>query len=91
MLLRNWLLQGMLLASRDVIGGVAWANTLTGDDVDKQVEKGKSNFAGCEIKGQDSWYNRFWVLSVFLFAKCGLVLWVWKLSDMTLICQLTLL
>ena len=43
---------GMLLASRDVIGGVAWANTLTGDDVDKQVEKGKSNFAGCEIKGK---------------------------------------
>ena len=42
----------MLLASRDVIGGVAWANTLTGDDVDKQVEKGKSNFAGCEIKGK---------------------------------------
>ena len=29
-----------------------WANTLTGDDVDKQVEKGKSNFAGCEIKGK---------------------------------------
>ncbi len=43
---------GMLLASRDVIGGVAWANTLTGDDVDKQVEKGKSNFAGNEIKGK---------------------------------------
>lgn len=43
---------GMLLASRDVIGGVEWANTLTGDDVDKQVEKGKSNFAGCEIKGK---------------------------------------
>ena len=46
------LVAGMLLASRDVIGGVAWANTLTGDDVDKQVEKGKSNFAGCEIKGK---------------------------------------
>lgn len=43
---------GMLLASRDIIGGVAWANTLTGDDVDKQVEKGKSNFAGNEIKGK---------------------------------------
>lgn len=43
---------GMLLASRDIIGGVEWANTLTGDDVDKQVEKGKSNFAGNEIKGK---------------------------------------
>lgn len=43
---------GMLLASRDIIGGVEWSNTLIGDDVDKQVEKGKSNFAGCEIMGK---------------------------------------
>lgn len=49
---KELVIAGMLLASRDVIGGVAWANTLTGDDVDKQVEKGKSNFAGCEIKGK---------------------------------------
>lgn len=49
---KELVIAGMLLASRDVIGGVAWANTLTGDDVDKHVEKGKSNFAGCEIKGK---------------------------------------
>lgn len=49
---KELVIAGMLLASRDVIGGVAWANTLTGDDVDKQVEKDKSNFAGCEIKGK---------------------------------------
>ena len=49
---KELVIAGMLLASRDVIGGVAWANTLTGDDVDKQVEKGKSNFAGCEIQGK---------------------------------------
>ena len=49
---KELVIAGMLLASRNVIGGVAWANTLTGDDVDKQVEKGKSNFAGCEIKGK---------------------------------------
>ena len=49
---KELVIAGMLLASRDVIGGVAWANILTGDDVDKQVEKGKSNFAGCEIKGK---------------------------------------
>lgn len=49
---KELVIAGMLLASRDVIGGVAWVNTLTGDDVDKQVEKGKSNFAGCEIKGK---------------------------------------
>ncbi len=49
---KELVIAGMLLASRDIIGGVEWANTLTGDDVDKQVEKGKSNFAGNEIKGK---------------------------------------
>ncbi len=42
----------LLLASRDVIGGVEWAKTLTGDDVAKQVEKGKSQFVGPEIRGK---------------------------------------
>lgn len=49
---KELVIAGMLLASRDVTGGIAWANTLTGDDVAKQVEKGKSNFAGCEIQGK---------------------------------------
>ncbi len=39
---------GMLLASRDIIGGNAWVNTLT-TDVAKSAEKGKGNFAGTEI------------------------------------------
>ncbi len=43
---------GMLLASRDIIGGNAWANSLGGDDVAKQVEKGKSAFGGIEIEGK---------------------------------------
>lgn len=43
---------GLILSSRNIIGGVEWAGTLTGDDVAKQVEKGKSNFAGTEIKGK---------------------------------------
>ena len=49
---KELVLAGLLLASRDVNGGIAWANTLTGDDVAKQVEKGKSNFAGHEIQGK---------------------------------------
>lgn len=44
-------LAALLLASRDIIGGVAWANTLE-NDVAKSVEKGKSAFAGCELKGK---------------------------------------
>jgi D-3-phosphoglycerate dehydrogenase len=49
---KELVIAGMLIASRDIIGGNTWANTLTGDDVGKQVEKGKSNFAGIEIKGK---------------------------------------
>ncbi len=41
----------LLLASRDVVGGVKWAESLT-EDVAKSVEKGKSKFAGCEITGK---------------------------------------
>ena len=49
---KELVLCGILLASRDVLGGISWANTLTGADVPKQVEKGKSKFAGNEIDGK---------------------------------------
>ena len=49
---KELVIAGMFLASRDVIGGVKWANELTGDDIGKQVEKGKSNFGGIEVKGK---------------------------------------
>ncbi len=43
----------LLLAARDVVGGVEWAKSLAGTaDVAKQVEKGKSKFAGTEIAGK---------------------------------------
>lgn len=41
----------LMLASRDIVGGVEWAKTL-GADAAKAVEKGKGKFAGCEIKGK---------------------------------------
>ena len=41
----------LMLASRDVVGGIEWAKTLT-DDVAKAVEKGKSAYGGCEIAGK---------------------------------------
>lgn len=49
---KELVIAGMLLASRDIIGGVEWAATVTGDDAAKQIENGKSNFAGSEIKGK---------------------------------------
>ena len=43
----------LMLASRDVIGGIEWANSLKGtENVAKQVEKGKSKFGGVEIVGK---------------------------------------
>ena len=41
----------LLLAARNIVGGIAWANTLT-EDVAKQVEKGKSKFGGTELMGK---------------------------------------
>ena len=41
----------LLLAARDVVGGIEWAKTLT-EDVAKQVEKGKSKFGGTELLGK---------------------------------------
>ena len=43
----------LLLASRNIAGGIEWAKTLIGTgDVAKQVEKGKSAFVGPEIFGK---------------------------------------
>ena len=44
---------GMLLGSRDIVDGINWVQTIKDDaDVAKKVEKGKSKFAGHEIRGK---------------------------------------
>ncbi len=44
---------GMLLGSRDVVGGIRWVQTIKDEgDVAKKVEKGKSQFAGNELLGK---------------------------------------
>ena len=44
---------GMLLGSRDIIGGINWVQSIKGSpDVAKMVEKGKSRFAGNELRGK---------------------------------------
>ena len=50
---KELVIAGMLLASRDIIGGVAWTQTQADNpDVEKLAEKEKKRFAGCEIKGK---------------------------------------
>lgn len=41
-----------LLAARNIVEGVKWTSSLSGDDVAKQVEKGKKQFVGHEILGK---------------------------------------
>ncbi len=44
---------GLLLACRDVVGGINWVQTVKDDpNVAKLIEKEKSRFAGIEIKGK---------------------------------------
>ena len=44
---------GMLLGSRDIVGGINWVQSIKAEgDVAKKVEKGKGKFAGHEIAGK---------------------------------------
>ena len=50
---KELVLAGMLLASRDIIGGVEFVRSEAGNpEIDKLVEKKKKAYAGCEIKGK---------------------------------------
>lgn len=50
---KELVLAGMLLASRDIIGGVNWIESSKDlEDIGKQAEKKKKEFAGCEISGK---------------------------------------
>jgi D-3-phosphoglycerate dehydrogenase len=51
---KELVIAGLLLASRDIAESVAWAKTLIGqgDQVPALIEQGKNNFAGQEIKGK---------------------------------------
>lgn len=42
----------LLLSSRKIIDGVNWVRTLEGDNISKDVEKGKSQFVGPEIRNK---------------------------------------
>lgn len=45
---------GMLLSCRDVVGGINWVQSIKGSsEIARLVEKGKSQFAGHEIRGKN--------------------------------------
>ena len=50
---KELVIAGMLLASRDVVGGIEWVKeNQTDENVGKNAEKAKKNFAGTEIGGK---------------------------------------
>ena len=50
---KELVLAGMLLASRDIVGGIEWVEQQKDRaDIDKLAEKQKTQFAGCEISGK---------------------------------------
>lgn len=51
---KELVIAGLLLSSRKIVQGIGWTRTLQGkgDEVEKLVEKCKSEFTGCEIKGK---------------------------------------
>ena len=50
---KEMVLAGMLIASRDLIGGIEWCRSNADDEnIAKATEKSKKAFAGCEIKGK---------------------------------------
>lgn len=50
---KELVLAGMLLASRDITGGIEWVKSQTGEEtVAKDAEKAKKAFAGTEISGK---------------------------------------
>lgn len=50
---KELVIAGLILASRDVVGGINWVESIKDEEgVDKLVEKGKKQFVGNEIKGK---------------------------------------
>ncbi|SHJ16004.1 D-3-phosphoglycerate dehydrogenase [Tangfeifania diversioriginum] len=51
---KELVIAGLLLSSRDIIDGAAWVKTLAdkGDEIPASIEQGKKNFGGQEIKGK---------------------------------------
>ena len=50
---KELVIAGMLLASRDIVGGIEWVQREKDqEDIDKLAEKQKKQFAGCEIMGK---------------------------------------
>jgi D-3-phosphoglycerate dehydrogenase len=51
---KELVIAGLMLTSRDIAGAIEWANSIKdkGDEIPALIEAGKKNFAGQEVKGK---------------------------------------
>ena len=49
---KELVIAALIIGARNISEAINWASNLKGDDVAKQVEKGKAQFAGTEISGK---------------------------------------
>ena len=61
---KELVIAAMLLASRDIVGGIEWVKANVDDPaINKSAEKAKKAFAGSEIAGncrKEAWCDRSW-------------------------------
>ena len=77
---KELVLASLILASRDVIGGIQWCQSIKDDpDIAKTVEKGKKGRSG-----ERSWESSVWVPSARRWPTPPLP-WAWKCTAMILL------
>lgn len=86
---KELVIAGMLLASRDIVGGIEWvAGQKDKENIDKLAEKQKKQFAGCEISGKKLGIIGLGALEPWL--PILLLIWEWRFTAMIRIFPLTL-
>ena len=82
---KELVIAGMLLASRDIIGGINWVQENEEDgNILKDAEKAKKQFAGCEIEGKKLGVIGLGAIGVLVLMQPYIL--EWKFTDMIHIC-----
>ena len=83
---KELVIAGMLLAARDIIGGINWVQEYEEDgDIAKITEKKKKAFAGTEIEGK-----KLGVIGLACWSRTRRCILGWKYTAMTRMCPWTL-
>lgn len=85
---KELVIAGMLLASRDIVGGINWVTSAKDDEnIAKATEKEKKHFAGTEV--QDKKLGIIGLGAIALKLPMWQSIWAWKCTVMTRMCPWT--